>query len=224
MIGDAIGQSLPIAVGVMVSPLPIVAVVLMLVSGSAKANAAAFLITWFLTIGVVVGVVALLAGTAEEDGSGPAAWTGWLKVVLGVVLLVLAVRQWQGRPRGEADPPTPAWMAAIDGFTPVKAAGLAALLGGVNPKNLLLAISGGTTVGSVTTGSVGPSVGAAAVFAVVASIGVAAPLVVYLSAGDRAAEILEELRTWLVEHNVVIMSVLLLVIGTKLLGDGITIL
>jgi uncharacterized membrane protein YdjX (TVP38/TMEM64 family) len=62
------------------------------------------------------------------------------------------------------------------------------------------------------------------VFAVVASIGVAAPVVVYLFAGARAAAILEDLRGWLVQHNTVIMAVLLLVIGTKLVGDGIVVL
>lgn len=221
MIWDAVGQSLPIAVGVMVSPLPIVAVVLMLVSGSAKANAIAFVLAWFVTVGVVVGAVALLAGSADDEAGGTAAWTGWLKIVLGVLLLVVAGRQWRGRPRGDVEPDTPKWMAAVDAFTPVKAAGLAALLGGANPKNLLLSVSGGVAIASVTGGEAGPSVGAAVVFAVVASIGVAAPVAVYLFAGERAAAILEELRAWLVHHNALIMAVLLLVIGAKLIGDGI---
>jgi hypothetical protein len=224
VIWDAIGQSLPIAVGVMVSPLPIVAVVLMLVSGSAKANAITFVLAWFVTVGLVVGVVALLAGSADQASADPAAWTGWLKIVLGALLLVVALRQWHGRPRGDVEPDPPKWMTAVDAFTPVKAAGLAALLGGANPKNLLLAVSGGVAIASICGGETGASVGAAAVFAVVASIGVAAPVVVYLFAGARAAAILEDLRGWLVQHNTVIMAVLLLVIGTKLVGDGIVVL
>lgn len=222
--GDAIGQSLPIAVGVMVSPLPIVAVVLMLVSGSAKANAISFVLTWFVTIGVIVALVAVLAGSADDGADGPAAWTGWLKIVLGVLMVLLAGRQWQGRPRGDAEPQTPRWMAAVDAFTPVKAAGLAALLGGVNPKNLLLAVSGGAAIASVAAGESGANLGAAVVFAFIASIGVAAPVVVYLVAGEHAASILDELRTWLVHNNSVIMAVLLLVIGAKLVGDGIVLL
>lgn len=224
MTGDAIGQSLPIAVGVMVSPLPIVAVVLMLVSGSAKANAISFVLAWFVTVGVVVGAVALLAGSADDGAGGPATWTGWLKIVLGVLLLVVAGRQWQGRPRGGAEPDPPRWMAAVDAFTPPKAAGLAVLLGGANPKNLLLAVSGGAAIAGVSGGEVGASITAAVVFAVVASVGVAAPVAVYLFAGERAATILEELRAWLVRNNAVIMAVLLLVIGAKLLGDGIIVL
>jgi len=145
-VADALGQSLPIAVGVMVSPLPIVAVVLMLVSGSARANAIAFTLAWFATI--------------------------------GVLLLLLAVRQWQGRPRGDAEATTPAWMAAVDAFTPVKAAGLAALLGGVNPKNLLLAVSGGAAIAGEAGADRGASVGAAIAVAFIASIGVSPPVVV----------------------------------------------
>ncbi|WP_402463859.1 GAP family protein [Isoptericola aurantiacus] len=221
--GAAIGQSLPVAVGVLVSPLPIVAVVLMLASGRARANAFTFLATWFVAVGAVALVVALVAGAATPDDAGPAPWVGVVKIVLGVLLLLLAVRQWRGRPRGDAEPPTPRWMAAVDAFTPVKAAGLAALLGAVNPKNLLLAVSGGVAISSATTDT-GDQVVAAVVFALVASIGVAAPVAVYVSMGDRAAAILDELRTWLVRHNPVIMAVLLLVIGAKMLGDGISVL
>jgi hypothetical protein len=111
-------------------------------------------------------------------------------------------------------------MAAVDTFTPVKAVGLAALLGAVNPKNLLLAVSGGAAIATAAPGDTGAAVGASVVFALVASLGVAAPVVVYLATGDRAARILDDLKGWMVAHNAVIMAVLLLVIGSKMIGDG----
>ena len=52
----AIGQSLAIAVGVMVSPLPVVAVILMLVSGRARANAVTFVLS-ALILGLKLGAV-----------------------------------------------------------------------------------------------------------------------------------------------------------------------
>jgi len=110
-VGAAIGQSLPVAVGVLISPLPIVAVVLMLVSPGGRANALAFLLGW-----IVAGVV----------------------------------------------------------------------------------------------------------FAVVASLGVAAPVVIDLSMGERAATLLDELKDWMTRHDAVIMAVLLLVLGAKMIGDGIS--
>jgi hypothetical protein len=221
-VGAAIGQSLPVAVGVLVSPLPIVAVVLMLVSERARANALAFVVGWFLAVLVLVGVVALLAGSVPDDDGGPAAWTGWLKIVLGVLLLLLSVSQWRGRPRGDAEPPAPKWMAAVDQFTPVRSAGLAVLLGAVNPKNLLLVVSGGAAIAAAAPGDTSATVGAAVVFAVVASAGVATPVVIYFSMGARAAAILDELKSWMIRNNAAIMAVLLLILGAKMLGDGIS--
>jgi threonine/homoserine/homoserine lactone efflux protein len=219
--GPAIGASLPIAVGVLVSPMPIVAVVLMLVSRRARSNGLAFLVGWMVGIAVVGGVVVLLVGTGTSDDSdaGPATWASVVKLVLGLLLLLLAAKQWSGRPRDGATPPTPGWMSAIDSFTAVKAFGLAVGLGAVNPKNLLLVAPATTTIAA--TSSTGERLGALLVFVVIASIGVAAPLVVYLSMGARAARILDELRTWMTDNNATIMAVLLLVIAAKLVGDAI---
>ncbi|MCO7273588.1 MULTISPECIES: GAP family protein [Cellulosimicrobium] len=219
--GAAIGQSLPVAVGVLISPLPIVAVVLMLVSGRAKANAFAFLVGWFVAVGAVTLLVATLAGAATPDDDGPPLWAAILKIVLGVLLLLLAVKQWRGRPRAGVEPPAPRWMAAIDAFTPVKAAGLAILLGAVNPKNLLLVVSGGAAIASAAPDDTNAQVVAAVVFALVASVGVATPVFIYLFMGSRAASMLDELKAWMIHNNAVIMAVLLLVLGAKMLGDGI---
>ncbi|WP_407319707.1 GAP family protein [Isoptericola halotolerans] len=219
--GAAIGQSLPVAVGVLISPLPIVAVVLMLVSGRARANAFAFLTGWFVALAVVVALVATLAGAAPESGEAPA-WASWLEIVLGAGLLLLAAKSWRGRPRAGEAPTAPTWMAAIDGFTPAKALGLAVLLGVVNPKNLLLVVSGGTAIATAAGGDTSAQFVASVVFAVVASIGVAAPVVIYLSTGERAARLLDELKTWMIQQNATIMAVLLLVLGAKMIGDGIS--
>lgn len=218
--GEAIGQSLPVAVGVLISPMPIVAVVLMLLTPRARSNAAAFLIGWVAGIAVLGTVVLLIADGLTGGDDGPPAWAAWLKLVLGVLLLLLAAKNWRGRPRGDAEPPTPGWMRAVDGFTPLKALGLAVLLGAINPKNLLLVVSGAAAIASATTDGTTRAV-ALAVFVVIASIGVAAPLVIYLATGDRAAALLGDLRGWMVRHNAAIMTVLLAVIGAKMIGDGI---
>ena len=56
---------------------------------------------------------------------------------------------------------------------------------------------------------------------VIAAVTVAAPVVLYLVAPGKAADVLDEVRAWLVANNAAIMGVLLLVIGTQLLGKGI---
>jgi threonine/homoserine/homoserine lactone efflux protein len=208
-------------VGVLISPLPIVAVVLMLVTPKAKANSFAFLVGWLVAIYVLGAIVVLIAGAATPSDDKPG-WVAWVKIVLGVLLLLVAFRQWSGRPKGDAEPPTPKWMQAIDKFKPLTALGLGALLGAVNPKNLLLVVSGAAAISAAAPGDTGTQLVALIVFTLIASIGVAAPVVIYLAMGTRAAKILDEVKTWMIHNNAVIMAVLLLVIGFKMVGDGIS--
>src|SRR5438445_4514850 len=141
LMGQAIGGSLPLAVGIALSPVPIIAVVLMLTSSKARVNGPAFVLGWLIGLGIVGAIVLAIAGPGGASKSGaPATWVSWLKIALGVLLLLVAVRQSRGRPRGDEEPQMPKWMASIDKTTPVAALGLAAVLSGANPKNLLLAV------------------------------------------------------------------------------------
>ncbi len=220
--GKAIGGSLPLAVGVALSPIPIIAVVLMLTSRKAKVNGPVFVLGWLLGLGIVGAIVLSIAGPAGASKSGsPAVWVSWVKVVLGVLLLLLAVRQFRGRPRGDEQPQMPKWMATIDKTTPLAALGLAAALSGANPKNLLLAVSGGAAIAQ-TGISGGQQAIAYLVFAVIGTLGVGAPVVIYFALGKRSQKLLGELKDWMSQHNAVIMAVLCLVIAAKLIGDAIS--
>ena len=59
-------------------------------------------------LGTIVLVVS--SGASASTHGAPATWVGILKIVLGVLLVLLAVKQWRGRPRGDADPELPGWM------------------------------------------------------------------------------------------------------------------
>jgi threonine/homoserine/homoserine lactone efflux protein len=219
--GEAIGQVLPMAVGVALSPIPIIAVVLMLVSRRARVNGPIFIVGWLVGLAIVgVIVLAILGPNAANDDGEPTNGVSWLKVVLGVLLLLVAARQWRSRPDGAEDPPMPKWMGAIDDLTPAKAAGAGALLSAANPKNLVLAVGAGAAIAQ-TAISGGEQAIAYAVFAIIGTIGVAAPVVIYFLMADRAPALLAKIRAWMSHNNAVIMSVLCLIIGVKLIGDGI---
>jgi hypothetical protein len=220
MLGPAISDVLPLAVGVMLSPLPIIAIILMLFSPRAGANGLAFLIGWVVGLAVVSAVVYLVADGADvATDSGASDTTSTGKMVLGGVLVFLALRQWRGRP-GPGEPAhLPKWMSALDAVTPVKAVGLAVVLSVVNPKNLVLTVAAAAAVAQAgASGS--DAVIALAVFVLVASITIAAPVVVVLLAGDRAETVLEGWRAWLEQNNATVMAVVLLVMGVVVFAKG----
>ena len=222
MTGQAIGQVLSFGVGVALSPLPIIAVVLMLATPKGRANGPAFLTGWVLGIAVLGTIVLLIASgaSASEHGS-PATWVSIVKIFLGVLLWLLAVRQWRGRPRGGREPELPAWVKRIDTFTPVKSAGMGALLSAVSPKNLLLVVGAAAAIAQ-TGASAGRQAVALTVFIVLATLGVGAPVAIYFLMGDRATGILDELHDWMVRENATMIAVICLIIGAKLIGDAIT--
>jgi len=219
--GEAIGNILPLAVAISLSPFPIVGVVLMLASPRARANGLAFLAGWVAGL-VVVGTIVVLAagGAGASDDGEPETWVSILKLLLGAGLVLLAAGQWRKRPRGDAEPPLPKWMQTTDSFKAGKALTLGFALAAVNPKNLLLIVAAGASIAQAGLAG-GDQAVVLAVFVAIATLGPGLPVVIYFTAGRRAQDILGDLKGWLAHNNTVIMAVLLLVIGAKLIGDGI---
>ncbi|GAA3878218.1 GAP family protein [Leifsonia kafniensis] len=215
-----IGSILPLALGIAISPIPIIAAILMLLSPKARKTSVGFLVGWLLGIIVAVSVFTLLSSVIPEsnaDASQPI--KGTIQLILAVLLLLLAVKQWRSRPHGDEEPALPKWMQAIDSMTAGKGFGLGFLLAAVNPKNLLMGIAAGVSIGAASL-SVGEKIGVILIFTVLAGCTVAVPVIAYLIAADKMASPLEKLRTWLVHNNATVMSVLLLVIGVVMIGKG----
>ncbi|WP_235734537.1 GAP family protein [Nocardioides alcanivorans] len=219
--GDVVGSLLPVALGVAISPLPIIAVILMLLTPRGRAASVAFLLGWGVGIALLVLAVALLVDPVDSStSSDPTTLASTLKLLLGVVALCLALAQWRRRPRPGADATLPKWMAAIDTMTAGKACGLGVALVVANPKNLTLCLTAGVIIGSggLTSGQSFAAVGA---FVVISSCSVAVPTVGNLIAADRLRGGLDELRIWLTAHNSAVMTVILLVIGGHTIGQAV---
>jgi threonine/homoserine/homoserine lactone efflux protein len=219
--GQAIGDSLPLAIGVAISPVPIIAIILMLLSKRSGANSASFLLGWVVGVVLVLSVVVTVAGTATlESSSGPSATVSWIKIGLGVLLLIVGLRDWRKRPKKGEEPTLPKWLTTIESITPTKSGGLGLLLSAVNPKNLLLLVGAGVVIAQEAT-TTGDKVVAMIVFIVIAISTVALPVILNLTMGDKARAILDALNDWLKANNATVMAVLILVIGFVLVGKGI---
>jgi threonine/homoserine/homoserine lactone efflux protein len=219
--GEAVGQILPMAVGVAISPVPIIAVILMLVTRQARVNGPAFILGWLIGLALIgILVIGVAGGAGPASGGKPATWASLLELVLGGLLLLVSLRQFGSRPKPGEEAPTPKWMGAIDAFTPGKALGAGVLLSALNPKNLLLSLGAAATIAQ-TGISTGEQAVAYLVFALIATIGVASPVVIFFALGDRAPAILDRMKAWMGQNNAVIMAILCLIIGVKLIGQAI---
>lgn len=217
--GQAVSEVLPFAIGVGISPIPIIAVILMLFSQRAKVNGPVFLVGWVLGLSVVVTVVYAIANATTHDGASPDS-VSWFKIVIGVLLLVVAGRNWAKRPKEGEEPQLPRWMAGVDHIQPAKAFRLAVVLSALNPKNLALAA--GAAAGVAQAGaSTGDAVVALAVFVVLGSASVALAVVYDLVGGTRARANLDDMKQWLTLHNGAVMAVLFLVFGVLLISQGV---
>jgi threonine/homoserine/homoserine lactone efflux protein len=217
---QAIGDLLPSAVGVALSPVPIIAVILMLGTPRARSNGPAFATGWVLGLVIVSVVVVLVASGSDDPDSGSSTAVDWVKVVIGALFLLMAFGQWRKRPKPGEAAEMPKWMAVIDHFTAGRSLGLGALLSGANPKNLALTLAASASIAQAGL-SGGSTAVAIAVFVIIGSVTVAGPVLFYMFASAKAAGPLESIKQFMAEHNAVIMMIVLLVLGAKVLGQGI---
>jgi threonine/homoserine/homoserine lactone efflux protein len=216
---QAIGDLLPAAVGVALSPIPIIAVVIMLGTPRARANGTAFAAGWIVGLVVVSVVVLALTGGADDPDSATSTSINWVQVGVGLLFFGLARRQWQARPKKGETAEMPKWMTSVDHFGPGKSLVMGLALSAANPKNLVLTAAGAAAISQAGL-STGDEAIAVAVFVLIGSITVAGSVAFFLVASDKAARPLASMKDFMAAHSNVIMMVLFLVLGAKILGDG----
>jgi threonine/homoserine/homoserine lactone efflux protein len=218
VLSDAIGDLLPSAFAVALSPIPIIAVVLVLGASRPRTAGPAFALGWIAGL-LAVSLIVLIVLGAGSDSDGDDPGLGWLKIAIGILFLAMAAKQWAQRPRDGEEPETPGWMDTVGNATPARAGLLGAALSGANPKNLALTLAASASIAEAGLDGADEAI-ALAVFVAVGSVTVAGAVLFYLVAGDRAARPLAAVKGFMADHNAAIMMVVLLVIGAKLLGDG----
>lgn len=221
---DVILHMLPFAVGIAISPVPIITVILMLFTPRPKSNGAGFVFGWFLGIGIPALVVFLLdrAINAGNDATPPSRIASVIRIAVGVLLILVAAWNWLQRNKPDDDNKKPLLMRVVDSITPWKAILLGFLFADVtNPKNLALTVAGCLAISGGQLSALGNMV-TLTLFTGLASMGVALPVLLFLSGGDTARQTVEQWRHWLMRHKKAVMAVLFFVFGMALLSKEIT--
>ncbi len=203
------------AVGIAISPFPIVGLILILLSKKARVNSIFYALGWLVGNAAVFVVAMTLIGSVNNS-SDPSTIMRIVYIVLGALLILVAAMQFRKRPRGNQKAKTPGWFDKMSKIKPLGAAGFGFLLSALNPKNLLLGISAGVAAGALNVSS-SNEIWGAVIFVVIASITIVVPVVAFLIAGKRLNHVLDSMRGWLVQNNAVIMAILLFVIGLNII-------
>ncbi len=216
-----VGEILPLALVVAISPINVIAVILLLFTKRPLVNASCFFVGFFAGVAaVLVALVAIAEAVDLTPGSGHSTWVAVLKLALGTYLLVAAVRKFRTRPRDDEEGAMPKWMDGIAGFSPGRSLGAGLVLGSVNPRNGVVGFAAAATIASVAS-SRAQQIGAITIYVLVAVLGVAAPIVVTVFLGDRSPKVLDGWKVWLAQNNATVMSVLFLIFGVVLIGQGV---
>jgi Sap, sulfolipid-1-addressing protein len=210
----------PLGLFVALSPVSIVAVILLLGTKHPLLNPLAFAVGWMAAI-FVIGVIGLAVLSGEDFSPDSTGRTGVaaLELAVGVALLIGAFRMLRQVPaEPPADQAQPGWMSRIEGLKPPTALIAGAVLFIVNLGDVMVALVATATILKAEV-STSESVVALVVFTAVASVTIIGPVVLYAAAPTRSAAVLESWKAWLSVPRNTMIAVFVL-IGVLLIING----
>jgi threonine/homoserine/homoserine lactone efflux protein len=205
-----------IGLGITLEPFPLTAFILVLSAEKGTWKGLAFILGWLACLVAVIAAVIVSTGNnppAPQTVPSDAALA--VKLAVGVVLILIAVRQRRrmGRPRKP-----PAWMARLDQLSLPGAAGLAAFL---QPWTLVAA--GAATVVQAKLDTAGSYL-VLILFCLLATSSFLYLEVYATFASAKATVRLERMRKWLDSHQDKVVIAICLLLGFWLAGKSIYLL
>ena len=220
MLLDTITDILPLAAGIALSPIPIAAVVSILLATDTR-KASAFLLGWAAGILTVALLVLFIPGLRMLNGD-PTPMAGWLRIFLGGALFAVAWRKWQKRPSPETEVEEPTFLAKIDSYSSWKTMILGISLSVFNPKSFVLTSASAMTIYEAHIVGKDKAL-IVVIFAFIASLSVGLPIAYAWAGRDKARNTLEEFKDWLIANNVAVTVTLLVVFALIIVGSGLKI-
>lgn len=212
-----IGELLSPAIGIAISPFPIVGLILILLSQRAKESSLFYMLGWLLGNGVVYVVAAFLLHTASEASGDPSTRQKIVRLFFSAILIFFAVKKFVQRPKKGEEAKVPKWFQKVEDIKPKGAFSLGLMLSAANPKNVLFGISAGVSVGSLSLSN-GQLWGSLLLFIGIAGFTVYLPTILFSIKGTAIHQQLTQLKTWLMQNNALIMSLLMLFIGINMIS------
>src|SRR5215467_13494625 len=118
-----------IGLAIALDPLPLTAFIVVLPSNRGVMKGAAFVFGWLVSLAVVVSVTVLATGNnPPKPSTAPSLAALAVKIAIGAVLVIIAVRHIRARGRPKPPKKPPKWQEHVDNMSPWFALGLAPAL------------------------------------------------------------------------------------------------
>jgi len=205
-----------IGVAVALDPLPLTAFLVVLPSERGTRKGAAFVFGWLVSLAIVVTITVVATGNnPPKPNTAPSLAALAVKIALGAVLVMIAVRRI--RARGQPKPPKkpPKWQAHVDSMSPWFALGLAPAL-----QPWLLIGAGAATVVEAKLSSWGSFL-VLFLYCVLASASYLAMETYAVVRPDQSQALLARFRAWIDAHTDQVIIGGSLIIGLWLMANSI---
>ncbi len=217
------------ALGIAISPMPIVTVILILIGENGRRNALAFLIGWIIGLSILAVVFSYLAanGLSQLDSMSIIA-RPIVQILLGIGIAYFAYRQWDKPLVIPTDETPPKWLVLMDEwttkssdvFTPARALLLGIVMSALSLKNIAL-MFGIVLVISQTAADQITAFVLFAIFVLVGSLAVSLPVSYALYKGDSAPQALQQWKEWVIRNRSRAFAPLLFLVGAVLVLNGV---
>jgi len=205
-----------IGLAVTLDPLPLTAFLVVLPSERGVRKGAAFVFGWLVSLAAVVTITVLATGNnPPKPSTAPSLAALAVKIVIGVFLVVIAVRHIRARNRPKQPKKPPKWQEHVDSMSPWFALALAPTL-----QPWVLIGAGAATVVEAKLSS-WESFLALFLYCVLASASYLAMELYAVFRPSQSQLLLARFRTWIDDHTDQVIIVGSLIIGFWLIANSI---
>lgn len=212
-----LAELVPLAIGIALNPPAVMAVVMLLSGTGSRRVAYAFTAGWLAGL-VAIGMTVLLAENVGGMSGEPTVFGAMVKSVLGLVLVLLALKQWR-EARSTTEPKVPGWMRSLTELSASRAFVSAGLFAALNPKTLAFNAAAAISIAEHTD-SPAEQFALVLAFTLLGSITLIAPLAIALVAPTWSTVRLASLEEWLTANGGIVTAAIILVIGAVLFISG----